>query len=335
MTRVLVTGASGFIGRALCDALRDHGLDVAAAVRDPRAVPFLEGVDVLHVADIGPETDWDAVLEGVATVVHVAAHAHVMNERSTDAAEFRRVNALGTRRLAEAAASGGVGRLVFVSTTKVMGEASKGAPFREADPPAPEDAYAVSKWEAEQGLAEVAAQTGLETVVLRPPLVYGPEVRGNFLTLLTACRWALPLPLASLSNRRSIIYVGNLVSAVVACATRPEAAGEIYFVRDGEDLSTPDIFRRVAAALGRPSRLFPFPVSVLRLGGRVTGKSTTVSRLLDTFVVDDRKIRTHFDWTPPHTVAEGLAETAAWFTSRGETQVAIGNTGTGTSKDGA
>lgn len=318
MTRVLVTGAGGFVGRALFPALLAAGHDVAAAVRESGAAAAPEGTDPRPVGDIGPDTDWSGALAGIEAVVHLAARVHVMEERAADpAALYRRVNAAGTRRLAEAAAEAGVRRLVFLSTVKVNGEATAGAPFREGDPPAPRDDYARSKLEAEEALASVAARRGLETVVVRPPLVYGPGVKGNFLSLLGLCRRAPPLPLAAVDNRRSLIYLGNLCDALVRCLTEANAAGETFLVRDGDDLSTPELVRRLAAALGRPSRLFPVPAALLRAAGAVTGKSATVARLLDSLVVDDGKIRRVLGWAPPFTVAAGLGETAAWYLSRG------------------
>ena len=316
MTRVLVTGAAGFVGRALCAALREAGHEVVATTRG-MAEPWTSGLEVHPISDIGPDTDWSGALAGVDAVAHLAARVHVMEERHAQPlAAYRRVNALGTRRLAEAAAANGVGRVVFLSTVKVNGETSGSTPFRESDRPAPGDDYALSKWEGEQALAEVAARTGLETVVLRPPLVYGPGVKGNFLRLLELCQRAPPLPLGAASNRRSLIFLGNLVNAVSVCLRRPEAAGQTYLVRDGEDVSTAQLIRRVGAAMGRPARLFPVPGVLLRLAGHLTGKSGTVGRLLGSLAVDDGKIRAHLGWTAPFTMAQGLAETVSWFASR-------------------
>ena len=316
MTRVLVTGASGFVGRALCAALGEAGHEVVASTRGA-VEPWVPGLEVRPIPDIGPDTDWSGALAGIDAVAHLAARVHVMKERRAQPlAAYRHVNADGTRRLAEAAAANGVGRVVFLSTVKVNGETSGSASFRESDRPVPGDDYGLSKWEGEQALAEVAAHTGLETVVLRPPLVYGPGVKGNFLRLLELCRHAPPLPLGATSNRRSLIYLGNLVNAVTACLTRPEAAGQTYLVRDGEDVSTTELIRRVGAALGRPARLFPVPGALLRLAGHLTGKSDAVGRLLDSLAVDDGKIRTQLDWAPPFTMAQGLAETVSWFASR-------------------
>ena len=215
MTRVLVTGGTGLIGRTLCPALRAAGHEVCASSRNPRAAAAMNGVEVRPVSDLGPDTDWSAAVDGVEAVVHLAARVHVTDDRSADPlSEYRRVNTDGTARLARAAAAAGVRRLVFLSTIKVNGEATGEAPFSESDPVAPGDVYAVSKWEAETALFGIAAQGPMEAVVLRPPLVYGQRVGGNFLALLKICRLAPPLPLGGVSNRRSLIYTGNLSDAI-------------------------------------------------------------------------------------------------------------------------
>ncbi|MCP5367779.1 MAG: NAD-dependent epimerase/dehydratase family protein [Hyphomicrobiales bacterium] len=317
MTRVLVTGATGFVGRRLCADLVRRGVAVSAATRNPRLLHDVHGVDLRAVAGLGAGTDWSGALRGVDAVVHLAARVHVMDDRAADPlAEFRRINAEGTRRLAEDAAAAGARRFVLLSTIKVNGEHTGDTPFADETPPMPEDPYARSKWEAERALAAVAAATGMEAVVLRPPLVYGPGVKGNFLSLLKLCRKAPPLPLASVRNARSLIFVGNLTAAIAACLEKPAAAGRTYLVRDGEDLSTPDLIRRLAAALDRPARLFPCPPAVLRAAAALAGRSAAAARLLDSLRVDDGKIRRELNWTPPHGVDQGLTETAAWFLSR-------------------
>ena len=316
MSTVVVTGGTGFIGRALCPALRSAGHRVVVTTRDAGRPPLDAGIVVRASPELGPESDWRAAMADADAVVHLAARAHVMVDRAADpAAEYRRVNTEGTRRLAEAAARAGARRFVFLSTAKVNGEDSSAAPFRETDPPGPLDAYARSKLAAERALSDVRAETGLETVVLRPPLVYGHGVRGNFLTLLGLCERALPLPLAGIANRRSLLYVGNLADAILRCLDEPGAAGEIFLLRDGEDVSTPELVRRVAGALGRPCRLFRVPTAVLRFAARVAGRGESAARLLDTLTVDDGKIRRALAWTPPTPMTEGLRETAQWFAS--------------------
>lgn len=315
MPLVVVTGASGFVGTALCSQLVQLGWRVRMALRRP--TPDSErAADYRVVGEIGPDTDWAPVLDGAAAVVHLAAHVHVMGAAGSDAlAIYRRVNAAGTERLARAAAAAGVKRLVFLSSIKVNGEATSERPFTETDRPTPVDAYGISKWEAEQVLAQVGRETGLEVAVLRPPLVYGPRVKANFLSLVKAIALGWPLPLASARNRRSLIYVGNLASAIVCCLEHPAAAGRTYLVADGEPISTPDLVRRIARALHRPARLLPVPAGLLRLGGRLTGRRDAVERLLGSLEVDASLIRRELGWTPPFSPDEGLQATADWYRS--------------------
>jgi nucleoside-diphosphate-sugar epimerase len=309
---VLVTGAGGFVGGAFCAALAASSRRVRRAVRaNP---PGASGA--VAVGELGPATDWRPALEGVQCVVHLAARTHVLRETAADPlAEYRRVNVDGTLRLAEQARRAGVRRLVFMSSVKVNGEATE-RPCTERDAPRPEDAYGVSKWEAEQALARLAAGTGLETVVLRPPLVYGPGVKGNFLRLLDAVAGGMPLPLASIANRRSLVHVGNLVEAVLAVMDAPQAAGKTYLASDGEDVATPDLVRAIALALGVRARLFPCPVSALKLAAAMTGKSAELSRLTGSLQVDSSAIRRETGWRPRYTLAQGLAETARWYHAR-------------------
>lgn len=320
MTRVLVTGATGFVGRALCPALAEAGFQVTAAVRDASVtVPAADRI--VAVPNIGPGTDWAEALKDAGAVVHLAARVHRMGEGRNEAlTENRRVNAEGTRRLAEAAAKAGAKRFVFLSSVKVNGEETNSRPpFSEIDVPSPQDSYAISKWEAEQALIRVAAAGALEPTILRPPLVYGPDVRANFLALLKICRAAPPLPFGSVENRRSLLFVGNLTDAIRCCLSRPEAAGKTYMLSDGEDVSTPELIRRLAQAMDRPARLLPFPPGLLRFLGGLAGKGNTVARLLDTLAVDSRKIRQDIGWSPPFALGEGLARTAAWFAAAGDT----------------
>lgn len=316
MSRVLVTGASGFVGRTLLPALNAAGHEVVAAIRggDPSA-PSLAGVPLHPVGDIGPETDWNSALDGIDAVVHLAARVHVMKESVADPlAQYNRVNAEGTARLANAAKAAGVKRFVFLSTVKVMGDSDRGRPLAEDLTPAPVNPYALSKWVAEKALRDVCGAGPMRPLILRPPMVYGPGVKGNMLRLLKLCQRAPPLPLAAVDNLRSIVSAANLSDAIVVGLARPDAAGA-YFVRDPEDVSTPELIRRVARALGRPTRLFPLPTAMLRLGAAVTGQSEAASRLLDSLSVDDAKIRRDLGWTPPHDMVKGLGEMASWFAS--------------------
>jgi len=312
VTTVLVTGASGFVGTALCKKLGAQGHVVRRAVRMAASGP-----DTVAVGDIGPATDWSAALGGVDCVVHLAARAHVMRDTAAaPLAEYRRINVDATIMLARAAAAARVRRFVFLSSVKVNGERTADRPFTEDDTPRPEDAYGISKWEAEQALSKVAGETGLEVAVLRAPLVYGPGVKGNFFSLLRAVARGIPLPLASIDNRRSLIYVGNLSDAVMRCIDHPAAAGKTFLVADGADVSTPQLIHAMAAALGAPARLLPFPPALLRGGAALFGKMATVSRLTDSLQVDIGRLRRELGWRPECALAQGLAETARWYHAR-------------------
>jgi nucleoside-diphosphate-sugar epimerase len=264
--------------------------------------------------DIGPDTDWTSMLTGCGSIVHLAAHVHKRRDRAHGSASaLWRVNVEGTEALARAAARSGVRRFVFLSSIKVNGEYTLGRPFSEQDPIAPVDEYGASKAEAEARLRKIAADTGMEVVILRPPLVYGPGVKANFLSLLKAVDAGLPLPLSSIDNRRSLIYVGNLVSAIEISLTHPAAANRTFLVADGEDVSTPELARRLARSLGVSPRLIPMPVWMLRLAGRLTGKHAAVDRLASSLQVDSTCIRTALHWQPPFTMTAGLTETARWW----------------------
>jgi len=313
METVLVTGANGFIGRALCGVLAASGRRVRKAVRMP--VPGLP--DAVVVGDIGPDTDWRTALEGVSGVVHLAARTHVLRETATDPlAAYRKINVSGTERLARSAAASGIRRLVIVSSVKVSGERTEERPFTEDGAPRPEDAYGVSKWEAEQALSRIAAETGLEVVALRPPLVYGPGVKGNFLRLMNLVARGVPLPLGAVDNRRSLIYTGNLAGAIVKALDAPQAAGRTYLVSDGEDVSTPDLVRGLARALGVKPRLLSLPLSALDLGARLAGRRAEFVRLTSSLQVDSSRIQRELGWRPPFTLAQGLELTAKWYHAR-------------------
>jgi nucleoside-diphosphate-sugar epimerase len=306
--KVLVTGASGFVGGPVCRTLAARGHHVIAAARRP-----LPGLDVRTIADIGPDTDWSAALEGVEAVVHLAARAHIMNETAADPLTlFRRINRDGAIRLAEQAAAANVRRLVFVSSIKVNGEATPcDQPFRADDTPAPVDPYGVAKAEAEAALAAVAARTGLELAVVRPPLVHGPGAKGNLATLMAIIAKGLPLPLGAIDNRRSLVGVDNLADLLERCLTHPAAAGGTFLVRDDPDVSTAGLIRLIATAMHRPARLLPVPASWLRLAGRLTGRSAAVARLTGSLVVDDDPTRRRLDWSPSLPLAAGLAAMVA------------------------
>lgn len=307
--KVLLTGATGFVGRALHLLLLQTGHSVRIAARRQLDT---ESEQVL-VGDIGPETDWKDAVEGIEVVIHLAARVHQMQDAAVDAlAAYRATNTLGTERLARAAAQAGVRRFVFVSSVKAVGECSaRGQPLTEDSPARPEDPYGLSKLEAEHLLDRVAREAAMEVVIVRPPLVYGPGVRANFGNLLRAVARGWPLPLGCVDNRRSLIAVGNLASALLVCATHPAAAGHTYFVSDDDDVSSAELVRRIAHALGRPARLLPVPVSLLRLAGWLTGRSAAVQRLTASMVVSSARIRTELGWSPPLSMRQALAEIAA------------------------
>lgn len=312
--RIVVTGANGFVGRALCAELSRSGHPVRGALRQNVISPaLLEGIESVVVGTVNAATDWRAALAGRDAVVHLAGRVHVMDDRANDPlAEFREVNTEGTLNLAQQAAKAGVKRFVFVSSIKVNGE-GRNAPYRETDAPAPENAYAISKWEAEQGLWRIAQETGLEVVVLRPPLVYGPGVKANFRRLLNTVARGWPLPLGAIENRRSLLYLGNFVDAIRVCVEHPAAAGQTFLVDDGQSVSTPELVRAVARAMGRPARLLAVPAGVLELAGVVLGKRAVVARLTDSLWVDNSLICTRLNWSPPYSMEVGLAATVgAW-----------------------
>ncbi len=285
------------------------------AVRRAEAVTY-PGEDVV-IGDLGSTAAWGEALQGVDGVVHLAARAHVMRDGSADPlADYRRVNVLGTRVLAQAAASAGVRRFVFLSSIKVNGEQTGQQPYTEQDLPRPQDAYGVSKWEAEHALLAAADKSSMEAVVLRPPLLYGPGVKGNFLSLIRAVDHGLPLPLASVHNRRSLLYAGNLNDAVILCLEHPIAAGKTYLLADDDGVSTPDLIRGIAHALGKPARLLHFPPLLLKLAGAATGKAGAVARLLGSLQVDSARIRSELGWRPRGDMAHALAETARWYYRR-------------------
>jgi nucleoside-diphosphate-sugar epimerase len=312
---VLVTGANGFIGRRLCQSLEERGYAIRAAVRElSRATGLPKTIAVAAVGAIGKDTDWSDALRGVDTVVHLAARVHVLREKARNPlAEYRLVNVVGTERLARMAVSAGVRRLVYMSSIKVNGERTHASAFTETDAPEPQDAYGLSKWEAEQALSRIASETGLEVVIVRPPLVYGPDAGGNFLRMMDWLNRGIPLPLGSIRNSRSLIYLGNLVSALISCAAHARAAGRIFLVSDGEDVSTPELIRRLARAMERRPCLVPFPPTLLRFAGLLTGKSAEVDRLLGSLRIDSSKIRRELEWVPPFSMAQGLRETAVWY----------------------
>jgi len=311
---VLITGASGFIGTALCWKLFSKKWQVRGTVRPSNRLNKLStGVNAVQIGSIGPYTNWSEALFGVDCVVHLAARVHIMRDTAYDPLTlFQQVNVLGTERLAREAALANVRRFIYISSVKVNGE-GRSTPYNEEDLQKPQDDYSISKWEAEKVLNKISGETGMETVIIRSPLVYGPRVKANFLRLLEIVDRGIPLPLASVNNRRSFIYLDNLVDAIVTCMKHPNAVGQTYFVSDNEDVSTPALMRRMGLALKRPVRLFHCPSGVLRVAGRIAGKVTELERLTGSLTVDISKIRSDLDWKPPFSMDQGLRKTAKWY----------------------
>jgi len=314
--RLLISGASGFVGSALVSRLvRRPNTEVVGIFRGP---PNRSGDSFNLAALIGnldPDQDWSGMPRNSDALIHAAARVHVMKDAATDPlAEYRRVNVDGTLNLARQAAAAGLRRFIFISTLKVNGEATEAERrFSADDAPAPPDPYSVSKWEAEQGLRELALRTGMEVVVIRPPLVYGPGVKGNFQEMAHWLKRGIPLPLGAIRNQRSMVNMDNLVDLIVTCIDHPAAANQTFLASDGEDLSTPDLLRRTAAALGKPVRLISVPVWLLQTGAAAVGKTEAIQRLCESLRADITKTRRMLNWSPATSVEEGLKRTAERF----------------------
>nr|WP_091817059.1 SDR family oxidoreductase [Marinobacter mobilis] len=312
--RVLVTGSSGFIGWALVRSLvAVDGICVRAASRQERACP--DAQEVFRSPDLSPGADWRHCLPDVDVVVHTAARVHVMNDSVVDPlAEFRRVNTEGTLALARQAAEAGVRRFIFLSSVKVNGEGTPpGRPFTASDTPAPSDAYGISKREAEDGLRQLALETGMEVTIIRPVLVYGPGVGANFRRLMVWLVRGIPLPLARVNNHRSLVAVDNLVDLIRVCLVHPAAGNRVFMVSDGDDLSTPDLLRRLGGALGHPARLLSVPEKILRWGLRLVGREDLTNRLCGSLLVDISDTCDQLGWAPPVAVDAALRDTAVEF----------------------
>ncbi len=322
--RVLVTGANGFVGKYVCRKLIASGFSPIAGLRDlktwpelQQAIPGLNEISLLGDVDTNPKLQ--SSLSGASVVVHLAARVHVMKESTSDPLlAFTKVNMNGTKSIALAAVAAGVRRLIFVSTVKVHGESTSGNPLCEDTPSNPGDPYAVSKWEGEEALRAIGVETGLEIVIVRPPLVYGPEVRGNFLRLIKLVDLALPLPWPKAANCRSMIGVENLADFLVRCVDHPKAAGQSFLVKDSEDISTRELMSRLARFLSRPLRLFPAPEPLVRFAAKLVSKQDVVSRLLDSLVIDSGRAQRLLDWVPPVSLDEGLAATTRWYRQPGQ-----------------
>lgn len=312
MSLVLVTGATGFIGSCLCNKLLNDGAMVRRALRRTCAI------DGIVVGDLGPNTDWAEALEGIDCVVHLAARVHIMGDKAIDPLyEFRRVNVAGTLNLARQAAAAGIRRFIFMSSIKVNGEQTQpGFSFSADDVPAPVDPYGITKYEAEQGLWRLSEETGIEVVIIRPVLVYGPGVKANFFNMMKWIYRGIPLPFGSFHNNRSLVALDNLVDLIITCITNQMAANQVFLASDGEDLSTTDLLQRTAVALGKRARLLSVPQGLFELGLNLLGKRVLAQRLCGSLQVDISKTRKLLVWSPPFTVDEILKKTAADFLIR-------------------
>lgn len=316
MRTVYVTGATGFIGRAVCIKMLENGWSVRGAYRKKNTVNLLPaGVEGVYLGSIEDCNFRNQDFAGVDTVIHLAGRVHIMNDPSrTPIDGFRKVNVLGTERLARMAALAGVKRFIFISSVKVNGEGASW-PYTENDLLDPQDAYGVSKREAENSLACIAAETGLQVVILRLPLVYGPGVKANFKNLIKIAGTNLPLPFKGVNNRRSFIYLGNLVDVIITCVVHPRAAGEIFMVSDGQDISTPDLIKIISSAIGKRARLFSLSPAFLKALAKIAGKTEEIEKLSGSLFIDIGKIRSLLAWKPPFTLEEGIKLTVKHYKS--------------------
>lgn len=310
--RIVLTGVSGFVGQGLLKQLLQAQHQVTAVVRRPCLMP---GVQRTALAELSADQDWRSILAEQDCLIHCAARVHVMRESATDAlAEYRKVNVQGTLHLAQQAAAAGLKRFIFLSSIKVNGEASRpGQPYRAEDPAAPLDAYGQSKYEAELGLQALAAETGMQVVIIRPVLIYGPGVKANLQRLMEWINRGIPLPLAALDNRRSLLALDNLADLVLTCIQHPAAANQVFLASDGEDLSTPALIRQLAEGLGKPARLLPVPLSWLRGAAKLPRLGAPLQRLCGSLQVDIQKTRQLLNWTPPVRIHSALRQTARAF----------------------
>ena len=307
---VLITGATGFVGMALANKLSSGGYPVVAAVRRESAI-LVGDVESVKIGNISAQTDWQRELNKIDVVIHCAARAHIMNDRVADPlAEFRKVNTAGTLNLAKQAAEAGVRRFVFISSIKVNGELTESIPFSSEDVFVPTDPYGLSKYEAEQGLLALAKETGMEVVIIRPTLVYGSGVKGNFASLLKWMKRGVPLPFGAIHNQRSLVALDNLVDFIIHCIDHPKAANEIFLISDGEDVSTTELLQKVAKAFDKRALLLPIPVSWMTLAAKLLGKTDVANRLFGSLQVDSSKARALLGWEPVITIDEQLKKIA-------------------------
>jgi nucleoside-diphosphate-sugar epimerase len=321
MSRVLVTGPTGFIGAVLCESLTGAGYVVRAALRTDRPVPSAIAEKVI-VGDIGSTSDWTAALEGVDAIIHTAACAHNLRDNLALANQYTETNVRGTQCLANAAARAQIHRFVYLSSVKVNGEGTSGRAYTAFDEPRPQDAYGISKWHAEQHVIRIAAGSTMQAVIVRSPLVYGPGVRANFLRLMRLVERGWPLPFGAVRNKRSLVNIWNLCDLLLHALRHQSAPARTWMASDGEDLSTPELLRRVGAAMGRRILLFPVPNEVLQLCAALVGRRAEIARLSNSLVIDISQTRADLGWSPPVTVDEALVRTVAWYLGEGRQRAA-------------
>lgn len=312
---ILVTGSTGFLGSALCEKLMQNNISFRCAVR--KLNDHYSGDEYTEVGDINSNTNWSIALYKIDCVIHCAARTHVMREtKSNSLPVYRTINVDGTKKLAEQAAKYGVKRFIYLSSIKVNGEQTQGiSKYKSEDTPMPQDPYGISKWEAEQVLQDIAARTGLEVVIIRSPLVYGSEVKGNFLSMLKWINRGIPLPFGAINNKRSLVAKDNLINLIIRCIDHPAAKNKTFLVSDDEDLSTTELLQRIGFALGKPARLIPLPASFLHMSGILLGKKNITDRLLGNLQVDIAFTKQVLGWRPLISVNEGLNDTVKWYLS--------------------
>jgi nucleoside-diphosphate-sugar epimerase len=317
MKNVLLTGANGFIGSAIMRRLQRDACPVRGVLR-ANSSAMSDRSEYVKIEGLSRDTDWGSALDGVEVVIHTAARVHIMQDSAADPLkQYLEVNLDGTLNLAKQAAAAAVRRFIFISSIKVNGEETlPGSAFAADDKPAPVNPYAISKLKAEEGLLELAAETGMEVVIIRPPLVYGPGVKANFQRMMRWIDRGIPLPLGSIQNKRSLVALENLINLIVNCIENPAAANQIFLVRDDEDLSTTELLQRIALVLGKPARLFPFPTHLIIFAASLLGKKGVAQRLVGSLQVDIAKTRALLDWEPPVSVDEGLRKVADDFKKR-------------------
>jgi len=310
---ILITGANGFVGKALTKALLNAGYFVRGAVRALPQHPFIEheNFELIAAGEINSQTNWSEALKSIDIVIHTAARVHMMNETALDPfTEYREVNTAGTLKLVEDSIEAGIKKIIFISSIKVNGEETIDKPFTESDFCSPDDPYGLSKWEAEQGIIQKAFGRNISYTIIRLPLVYGDGVKANFQKLVQLVKSNIPLPLGAIKNKRSFLYIGNLSSAIFEIIRNPASHNKTYLLSDNDDVSTAELIRKIAKAYGVKRYLLPVPLFLFKLLGKITGKQKAITRLLGSLQVDSSKVRQELNWTPPYTVQTGLVEMA-------------------------